>query len=72
MRVSLVSEGSAGWRLEVSDDGEGLPVGMEDGRQGSLGMRIVHALASQINGELSVQRGRGTEFVLRFRETIED
>ena len=70
--ASLSYRRETGWRLEVSDDGEGLPVGMEDGRQGSLGMRIVHALASQINGELSVQRGRGTEFVLRFRETIED
>ncbi len=66
--VSL-SHKETDWRLVVSDDGAGLPEGMEDGRPGSLGMRIVHALASQINGEISVKRGKGTEFALRFSET---
>ncbi|MCK4911228.1 MAG: DUF3365 domain-containing protein, partial [Thermodesulfovibrionales bacterium] len=70
--ASLSYRKEIGWSLKVGDDGVGLPEGLEDGRQGSLGMKIVHALASQIQGELSVQRDGGTEFVLRFRETIED
>ncbi len=53
----------AGLRLLVADDGVGLPAGFDPGTSKGLGMRIIHALARQIDARLTLlQRGAGTAF----------
>ena len=56
--------------LEVSDDGVGLPPGMDFAKNDSLGVYLVQALTEQIDGELvvtSVDQGRkGCSFLVRF------
>ena len=56
--------------LEVSDDGVGLPSGMDFAKNDSLGVYLVQALTEQIDGELvvtSVDQGReGCSFLVRF------
>jgi PAS domain S-box-containing protein len=53
--------------LLCQDDGVGMPEGFDWQNSQSLGLRIVRILASQINGELTLDgAGRGTRFELRF------
>ena len=46
--------------LSVADDGVGLPAGKESGDSESLGMKLVHGLAQQINAALEIRRAQGT------------
>lgn len=50
--------------LEVTDEGNGLPVGFDPRHvNGSLGMRLINGLTRQLNGELSVRASdRGARF----------
>jgi two-component sensor histidine kinase len=52
-------------RLEVSDQGIGLPSDFDPTRSRSLGMRLVASLTRQIGGRLEWQDAQpGTRFVL--------
>ncbi len=48
--------------LTVADDGVGLPAGFELAVQKTLGIQILSMLARQMNGELTVRGGPGTEW----------
>ncbi len=52
--------------LSVTDDGVGLAEGIDAGRGGALGLRLVRNLAGQLGGALSVSGGAGTRFEIRF------
>jgi PAS domain S-box-containing protein len=67
-RVRLELHRLAGGRLSltVADDGVGLPPGVQIGRSGSLGFRLLSILAAQLEAELEVQRCAGTAFRLAF------
>jgi two-component sensor histidine kinase len=52
--------------LIVADDGVGRPAGQSPSRQKTLGMNLVTMLAQQLQSELKVNVGTGTEFNLRF------
>ena len=68
LRIQHVEGGAV--ELEVSDDGVGLPPGMDFAKNDSLGVYLVQALTEQIDGELvvtSVDQGRkGCSFLVRF------
>lgn len=49
-------------RLRVRDDGIGLPAGLDPASADSLGLKLVAALAEQLEGELSWSVEEGTEF----------
>ena len=46
-------------RIQVSDDGVGLPKGVEVGNTGSLGLRIVKILTRQLDGRLGFGNKKG-------------
>ena len=52
--------------LEVCDNGVGLPVHMDVAQTESLGLYLVHRLAIQLEGQLEVHNGHGTNFRLSF------
>jgi PAS domain S-box-containing protein len=52
--------------LSVSDDGVGLPAEVDLATTPSLGLRLVRRLADQLNGELTIERARGTAVAVRF------
>jgi PAS domain S-box-containing protein len=56
------------YELIVKDDGIGLPEDLEFENMDSLGLKLVNSLITQLEGELEVDRGRGTEFKITFRE----
>jgi two-component sensor histidine kinase len=52
--------------LVLSDDGIGLPQGLDWTTSRSLGLRLVRALAQQLRGTLEIRSQRGTEIRLTF------
>ncbi|HEY0759943.1 MAG TPA: histidine kinase dimerization/phosphoacceptor domain -containing protein, partial [Acidisarcina sp.] len=53
--------------LSVSDDGIGIPEGLELTETDSLGLQLVFLLTEQIGGRMDVHRADPTSFVLHFR-----
>ncbi len=53
-----------GLTVEVADDGVGLPEGFDPRAARSLGMRLVHSLATQVGGRLSFH-DKGTGLTVR-------
>ncbi len=53
-------------RLEVADDGVGLPADFEHRRAGSLGLQLAFDLARQLHGNLEIGAGPGARFSLVF------
>jgi two-component sensor histidine kinase len=56
----------AKWRLEVSDDGIGLPSDIDVEHVNSMGLQLIQLLAQQMGGSLEVIRDGGTRFTIRF------
>jgi PAS domain S-box-containing protein len=54
------------YELAVSDDGVGLPAGLDPLHTPSLGLQLVADLADQLGGALSVDRNGQTSFTIRF------
>jgi PAS domain S-box-containing protein len=52
--------------LRVSDNGIGLPAGLDWRQSPSLGLRLIHLLAGQLGATLDVRTGDGTEFLITF------
>lgn len=52
--------------LRVSDDGPGLPAGMDWRQSRSLGLRLIHLLAGQLDATLEVRPGGGADFLITF------
>jgi PAS domain S-box-containing protein len=62
IRVSLQSTGNGGLALSVADNGVGLPDEATLQARGSLGMRLVHSLATQLDTHIEfLRRDPGTE-----------
>ena len=67
--ISLKSEDNL-YKLTVSDNGIGLPAELEFDNVKTLGLKLVHILTGQIDGEIKVNRESGTEFIITFNELI--
>jgi two-component sensor histidine kinase len=71
VRVVLSNDGQDGFlKLEVADDGVGLPEHFDPAANsgGSLGMRMILSLAAQLGGQVEAPRAAtGACFVVRFR-----
>jgi PAS domain S-box-containing protein len=52
--------------LTVSDDGVGLPDGLDFRKTESLGLQLVTALVEQLDGHMDVDRSGGVRFVITF------
>jgi two-component sensor histidine kinase len=74
--VTLASESGSEFELGVIDDGPGLPEGFSLNALGAgLGMRVVAALVSQLDGRFSAagaKTGKGTCFTVTFPHRIEE
>ncbi|MFM9028206.1 MAG: sensor histidine kinase [Bacteroidota bacterium] len=54
-------------KLTIKDDGVGLPGGFEIEHTETLGMQLIQALTSQLDGNLTVDRNGGTGFTVSFQ-----
>ncbi|MCE9616275.1 MAG: PAS domain S-box protein [Lentisphaerae bacterium] len=69
LRVSLGSAPNGWHRLDVMDDGPGLPPDMDSTKGSTTGLRLVHDLTRQIGGVLSIGKEGGASFSLLFCAT---
>ncbi|MPM38942.1 putative sensor histidine kinase pdtaS [bioreactor metagenome] len=58
--------------LVFADNGRGMPEELDIKNPKSLGLQLVNALVSQIEGSLELRREKGTEFRIKFRDAIQD
>ncbi|TAL31014.1 MAG: PAS domain S-box protein [Spirochaetes bacterium] len=65
--ISFSTGDSGRRRLAVRDNGRGLPDDFETRTSGSLGMRLVRALSTQLGGELSISGKGGTSVEIVFK-----
>lgn len=54
--------------LEVADNGQGIPAGVDLQQTQSLGMQLVFTLIRQLRGTITVHRGSGARFEMEFPE----
>jgi len=54
-------------QLKVSDTGKGVPDDFEFEEVDSLGMQLISALTSQLDGKMVLEKGIGTTFILDFK-----
>jgi two-component sensor histidine kinase len=66
VRVELRREDGVRAVLIVSDDGVGVPEGLDLGNTTSLGMQLIHTLVYQLDGRLALERNGGTAFRIEF------
>jgi len=69
IRISLHRESGTMLSLIVSDDGVGLPTGMNIAQTKSLGLKLVMRLVrNQLKGDVTILSDKGTSFRMRFPE----
>jgi PAS domain S-box-containing protein len=66
IKIDLSRESESHAVLSISDNGQGIPEGIDLTKTDTLGMQLVHLLTDQLGGELTVHRANPTAFVLRF------
>jgi two-component sensor histidine kinase len=66
--ITIGFHGTGGGRitLEVSDDGIGLPEGLDIKKTQTMGLGMVQALTEQLEGTLEMDRGNGTAIRISF------
>jgi two-component sensor histidine kinase len=70
IQISLTSHSSERYALSVTDDGKGLPDNFDPTKTNGLGMKVVNAMVSRLNGELLFNSNnhaqRGVKFTVLF------
>jgi len=66
--LTLREVGDSEFELRISDDGVGLPEGIDIGSKDTLGMQLIGSLADHLDGTVEIDRSEGTAFIVRFRE----
>jgi two-component sensor histidine kinase len=66
--ITFRAVGEEEFELIVSDDGVGLPEGLDFTRTGSLGLQLVSILSDQLKCSVTLEREGGTSFSFRFKE----
>jgi len=70
IRVSLHTNDTGEIKLSISDNGVGMPEGLDFRNAESLGLDLVNALVEQLKGEIELSREKGTEFMITFKQII--
>lgn len=66
VRIEVQCSVEGQYRLVVSDNGVGMPEGMDFRKTASLGLKLVNSLARQLGGTVEMNGMSGTVFVIQF------
>ncbi len=58
------------YKLIYADNGRGFPEELDFRNSETLGLQLVNALIDQIEGSLDLERGKGTKFIIKFRNEV--
>ncbi|MBM4241991.1 MAG: PAS domain S-box protein, partial [Euryarchaeota archaeon] len=67
INIELRSEDSE-YELIISDDGVGLPEDIDLRKTDTLGLQLINRLVEQLDGTIELDKSRGTEFKVKFKE----
>ena len=67
IKIALLPLDENVFELTVSDNGMGLPRGLDFRNTESLGLQLVNILTEQLHGEIEIDRASGTEFKITFK-----
>jgi len=67
IQINMVMDGGK-YVLIVSDDGVGLPQGLDFRNSPSLGLQLVNTLVEQLEGTIELEKAAGTTFTIKFGE----
>ncbi len=67
--IHFEATGNDMFLLTVADNGVGIPSDVNILKTKSLGMKILHRLVQQIDGELTSDFSNGTKFIIQFKST---
>ena len=65
--VELKRDGDA-FILKMSDDGIGVPKNIDFEKAETLGFQLINSLINQLDGQIKMQRIKGTTFIVKFKE----
>ncbi|MEW6328336.1 MAG: histidine kinase dimerization/phosphoacceptor domain -containing protein [Thermodesulfobacteriota bacterium] len=68
IKITLRTSDEGAMELTVADNGIGLPADINLRNSESLGLKLVTILTDQIDGELEMDRSKGTRFRIKFKE----
>lgn len=66
VRIGMSRKEDDEYTLSVSDDGIGIPTGLDIRKTPTLGMRLVADLVGQLGGHMALDNSKGTRIVIRF------
>ena len=70
IEIELIVDEDNYYNLTISDDGVGLPAGLNPETSDSLGLKLINTLARQLGSELKIDVNHGTKYSLRFQPLL--
>ena len=67
IEIELFIDSENYYNLSISDDGVGLPAGLNPETSDSLGLRLINTLSRQLGSELKIDVNNGTKYSLRYQ-----
>jgi len=67
VKIDLHREGTDDLTLKISDNGGGLPEGIDKFRPNSLGLDLMQGLTRQLNGTFVIENNNGVHIIIRFK-----
>lgn len=68
IRVVLQPENNDKFKLIITDNGKGLPEGLDICKTDTLGLQLVSMLVDQLQGTMNIERNNGTSFEVVFKK----
>lgn len=72
INISLHTDESDSITLAISDNGVGLPAGLDMNQADTLGLQLAMSLISQLGATLEAGSNGGAQFIVRFRDSAAD
>lgn len=66
VRITLQNDGENYLLLKISDNGIGLPEGLDIIKPASLGLDLIQGLTRQLNGSFYIESNKGVNIIIRF------